>query len=89
MRCETEQVIVVTGAQQAVDLAARVLLDPGDTAWIEDPGYPGARGALIAAGIRLAPFPSMRRGSTSGRVRAGRRAGAWSTSRRPTSTPWA
>src|SRR4029079_5756882 len=35
--------------------AARVLLDPGDTAWVEDPGYQGARGALIAAGIRLPP----------------------------------
>ncbi len=57
MRCEASQVIVVNGAQQAVDLAARVLLDPGDTAWVEDPGYQGARGALIAAGIRLAPVP--------------------------------
>jgi GntR family transcriptional regulator/MocR family aminotransferase len=57
VRCDAGQVIVVTGAQQAVDLAARVLLDPGDTAWVEDPGYPGARGALIAAGIRLAPVP--------------------------------
>jgi GntR family transcriptional regulator/MocR family aminotransferase len=57
VRCEASQVIVVTGAQQAVDLAARVLLDAGDTAWIEDPGYQGARGALIAAGIRLAPIP--------------------------------
>ncbi len=57
VRCEAGQVIVVTGAQQAVDLAARVLLDPGDTAWVEDPGYPGARGALVAAGIRLAPVP--------------------------------
>jgi GntR family transcriptional regulator/MocR family aminotransferase len=57
VRCEPSQVIVVTGAQQAVDLAARVLLDPGDTAWVEDPGYQGARGALIAAGIRLAPVP--------------------------------
>ena len=57
VRCEAAQVIVVTGAQQAVDLAARVLLDPGDTAWVEDPGYPGARGALVAAGIRLAPVP--------------------------------
>jgi GntR family transcriptional regulator/MocR family aminotransferase len=57
VRCEASQVIVVTGAQQAVDLAARVLLDPGDTAWIEEPGYQGARGALGAAGIRLAPVP--------------------------------
>jgi GntR family transcriptional regulator / MocR family aminotransferase len=57
VRCEATQVIVVTGAQQALDLAARVLLDPGDTAWVEDPGYQGVRGALIAAGIRLAPIP--------------------------------
>lgn len=71
VRCEASQVIVVTGAQQAVDLAARVLLDPGDTAWVEDPGYQGARGALIAAGIRLAPVPvdaeglDVRRGARS------------------------
>jgi GntR family transcriptional regulator/MocR family aminotransferase len=71
VRCEASQVIVVTGAQQAVDLAARILLDPGDTAWVEDPGYQGARGALIAAGIRLAPVPvdaeglDVRRGARS------------------------
>ena len=41
--------IVVTGTQQALDLAARLLLDPGDAAWIEDPGYLGARGALVGA----------------------------------------
>jgi GntR family transcriptional regulator/MocR family aminotransferase len=57
VRCEAAQVIVVTGAQQAVDLAARVLLDPEDIAWVEEPGYPGARGALVAAGIRLVPVP--------------------------------
>ncbi len=57
VRCSPEQVVVVNGSQQALDLAARVLLDPGDAAWIEDPGYPGARGALLAAGVRLAPVP--------------------------------
>jgi GntR family transcriptional regulator/MocR family aminotransferase len=57
VRGEAEQVIVVSGAQQAVDLAARVLLDPGDAAWVEDPGYPGARGALAAAGARIVPVP--------------------------------
>jgi len=46
---------VTAGSQQALDLAARVLLDPGDIAWMEDPGYAGARGALRAAGIRCAP----------------------------------
>ena len=49
--------IVTSGSQQALDLAARVLLDPGDTAWVEDPGYGGVRGAFSAAGIRPAPVP--------------------------------
>ncbi len=57
VRCEPEQVIVVAGAQQALDLAARVLLDPGDAVWIEEPGYLGARGALVAAGAELVPVP--------------------------------
>jgi GntR family transcriptional regulator / MocR family aminotransferase len=57
VRCEPEQVIVVTGSQQALDLTARLLLDPGDLAWIEEPGYRGARGAFLAAGARLVPVP--------------------------------
>ena len=57
VRCDWRQVFITTGAQQAVDLAARLLLDPGDAAWIEEPGYPGLRGPLIAAGVRLVPVP--------------------------------
>ncbi len=57
VRCEPEQVIVVSGSQQALDLAARVLLDPGDAVWVEDPGYMGARGALSGSGTRLVPVP--------------------------------
>jgi GntR family transcriptional regulator/MocR family aminotransferase len=57
VRCSWEQVIVVSGSQQALDLAARLLLDPGDAAWVEDPGYMGARGALVGAGARLVPVP--------------------------------
>jgi GntR family transcriptional regulator/MocR family aminotransferase len=57
VRCVPEQVIVVSGSQQALDLAARVLLDPGDAVWVEDPGYMGARGALSGAGARLVPVP--------------------------------
>jgi len=41
----------------ALDLVARVLLDPGDAAWVEDPGYSGARGALLAAGAKLVAVP--------------------------------
>ena len=56
-RCSPEQVVVVSGSQQALDLAARVLLDPGDAVWVEDPGYAGARAALVGAGARLVPVP--------------------------------
>jgi GntR family transcriptional regulator/MocR family aminotransferase len=54
---EPSQVIVVAGAQAGIDLAARLLLDPGDPVWMEEPGYPGARGALVAAGARPVPVP--------------------------------
>lgn len=47
--CEADQVIVTAGAQHAVDIAARVLLRPGDKVWMEDPGYPATRHALMAA----------------------------------------
>jgi GntR family transcriptional regulator/MocR family aminotransferase len=57
VRCEAEQVIIVDGAQMAFDLTARLLLDSGDTAWMEEPGYRGARGALTAAGARLVHVP--------------------------------
>ena len=56
-RCSAEQIIVVNGSQQGLDLAARILLDPGDEVWMEDPGYPGARAALLAAGARIVPVP--------------------------------
>jgi GntR family transcriptional regulator/MocR family aminotransferase len=50
-------VIVTAGSQQALDLTARVLLDRGDTAWLEDPGYLGARGAFEAADVRCEAIP--------------------------------
>jgi GntR family transcriptional regulator/MocR family aminotransferase len=57
VRCDPEQVIITAGAQGGLDLAARVLLDPGDIVWIEDPGYLGTKGALLGAGARLVPVP--------------------------------
>ncbi|HEU0115691.1 MAG TPA: PLP-dependent aminotransferase family protein [Thermomicrobiales bacterium] len=57
VRCAPEQIILTAGAQGALDLAGRALLDPGEAAWIEDPGYFGARGALVSAGARLVPVP--------------------------------
>jgi GntR family transcriptional regulator/MocR family aminotransferase len=57
VRCSADHVIVVSGAQQGIDLTARVLLDPGDAVAVEDPCYPGARAAFAAAGLRLCPIP--------------------------------
>lgn len=57
VRCTPEQVIITAGSQGALDLAARTLLNPGEAAWIENPGYFGARGALLAAGAHLVPVP--------------------------------
>jgi GntR family transcriptional regulator/MocR family aminotransferase len=55
--CEAGQVIIVAGAQQALDLVARLILNPNDAAWIEDPGYLGTRAAFVGAGARLVPVP--------------------------------
>jgi GntR family transcriptional regulator/MocR family aminotransferase len=57
VHCQAEQVLIVPGAQSALDMAARLLLNPGDLARIEDPGYPGAQQALRNAGAQLAPIP--------------------------------
>jgi GntR family transcriptional regulator/MocR family aminotransferase len=54
--CDPDQVVVTNGAQSAFDLLARLLLDPGDTVWMEEPGYYGAASAFVAAGARLAPL---------------------------------
>jgi GntR family transcriptional regulator / MocR family aminotransferase len=55
-RCNADQVIITGGTQHAVHLAAQVLLDPGDTVWVEEPGYLGGRGALLASGAHLVPI---------------------------------
>jgi GntR family transcriptional regulator/MocR family aminotransferase len=57
VECEPEQVLILNGSQQALDLAARVLLEPGNGVLVEDPGYPGARAAFVLAGARVFPLP--------------------------------
>jgi GntR family transcriptional regulator/MocR family aminotransferase len=55
VRCEAEQVLVVSGSQAALRLVAAVLLGPGDQVAMEEPGYPGARAALRANGAEPVP----------------------------------
>jgi GntR family transcriptional regulator/MocR family aminotransferase len=70
--CSADEVLVTGGAQPALDLVARLLLAPGDEVWIEEPGYPGLRGPLAAAGARLVPVPLDEEGLSvaAGRARA-------------------
>jgi len=56
VRCEPEQVVITSGAQQALDIVIR-LLGPDKEVWVEDPGYPLTRSALLAAGATVHPVP--------------------------------
>ncbi|GAB7127749.1 PLP-dependent aminotransferase family protein [Silvimonas sp. JCM 19000] len=53
VRCHAEQVIITTGIHQSVDLAVRLLSDPGDEVWTEDPCYWGVRSVMQASGLQL------------------------------------
>lgn len=55
VNCAPEQIAIVSGVQEALDLTARLLVDPGDRVCVEDPGYPGAANAFEAAGARVVP----------------------------------
>ncbi|RCK51763.1 transcriptional regulator [Thalassospira profundimaris] len=57
VNCHADQVMIVSGAQQALDLVGRALIDPGDVVALEDPGYEGIRGVLAANGAVIQPIP--------------------------------
>ena len=57
VRCEAEQVLIVSGSQAALRLAAAVLLSRADRVAVEEPSYPGARAALGANGAELVSVP--------------------------------
>ncbi|MGQ7933136.1 MocR-like pyridoxine biosynthesis transcription factor PdxR [Paraburkholderia sp. D1E] len=57
VRCSAGQVFVTSGTQASLDLCACMLADPGDSVWVEDPGYHGAKAAFQAAGLQLVPIP--------------------------------
>ncbi|MES2293550.1 MAG: PLP-dependent aminotransferase family protein [Pseudomonadota bacterium] len=55
--CRPEQIVITNGYQAALNLAAGIVLAPGDTVWFEDPGYGFARDALQSLSMRIAPVP--------------------------------
>src|ERR1700723_809059 len=57
LHCEAEQVMIVAGSQQALEISARVLLDPGSSVWVEQPGYRLAQDAFVLNGCNLVPVP--------------------------------
>jgi GntR family transcriptional regulator/MocR family aminotransferase len=57
VRCEPQQVVITAGAQQAVDIVARIMQGPDKEVWIEDPGYSLTRLALVAASAKVRPIP--------------------------------
>lgn len=54
--CEAGQVVITNGIHQSIDLCLRLLSDPGDVAWVEDPCYWGARNLLSASGVTIRPI---------------------------------
>ena len=77
VHCEPNQIMVVSGSQQALEITARVLLDPGDSVWVEDPGYLLMRSVIVGAGCKLVPVPVDEEGlNVAAGIRARRKARA-------------
>lgn len=68
--CSPEQVVIVSGSQQALDLAARILINAGDHVALEEPTYEGARQVFAAAGARVVSVPVDRDGLQVARLPA-------------------
>ncbi len=56
-RCSPDQILIVSGSQQAISIVSDVLVEPGDSVCFEEPGYFAARGVFEVAGARLVPVP--------------------------------
>ena len=57
IQCDAEQVFIFSSAQLALDTIARLFLNQGDIAAVEDPGFPGARRTFMSYGAELLPVP--------------------------------
>jgi GntR family transcriptional regulator/MocR family aminotransferase len=75
VRCRPEQIVVTSGTQQGLSLAARVLIDPGDRAWVEDPCYRAALDILRAAEAEIVPVAVDEQGLDIGAAAQGQKEG--------------
>lgn len=57
VNCSEDQIIIVNGIQQALNITARALLTKGNDVWLDDPGYKGARGVFMSTGAIVRPVP--------------------------------
>ena len=57
VRCDPEQIVIAAGMQQAMLITALAVMNPGEIAWVEDPGYLQARRAFVLAGAKVVPKP--------------------------------
>ncbi|PJG81755.1 DNA-binding protein, partial [Klebsiella pneumoniae] len=53
IRCDIRQIVITEGALEGVNLCASLLTNPGDSVWLEEPGYLGARSGFQRAGLRV------------------------------------
>src|SRR5215217_1148714 len=67
-RCDPDQIIITAGTQQAMMISAMALVNRGEVAWIEDPGFYQARRAFGFAGAKVVPRPVDKEGITIARV---------------------
>jgi GntR family transcriptional regulator/MocR family aminotransferase len=67
--CDPEQVVAVSGLESALNLTARVLIDPGDSVAVEDPAMDIVRSAFLSAGAQMFPISSDGQGANPSRMR--------------------
>jgi len=66
-RCHPDQIVITAGTQQAMMISAMALVNRGEVAWIEDPGFYQARRAFVFAGATVVPRPVDGEGIVIGR----------------------
>jgi GntR family transcriptional regulator/MocR family aminotransferase len=58
VRAAPVQILITSSTQASLSLVSQILTDPGDTVWLEEPGYLGARTAFHGAGLSIRPLPT-------------------------------